>query len=257
MLEKTKIKQIIKKLVKLQSFDEELRFLEEDIALIPEEINQQNIVLKDLQTKVEEIKEQTKKIQIEIKEKEIEIQTIEQQVKKHTQELNSVKTNEQYKALLTEISKLNEQKDKLETDVLSLMDELEKENKEILCKEQELKKNKETITKKISDLEQKQKLLQEKLQIKQKERDDFVSSIDKEYLDIYNHISSRKETALSSVNLSENTCNSCNMSLTKQEINEIVKYESFVFCSSCSRILYLAEDLEEIQDTEEDIALSV
>ncbi|MEN3013049.1 MAG: C4-type zinc ribbon domain-containing protein [Endomicrobiia bacterium] len=247
---------VLQKLVKLQKYDEELRLLDEEINTIPLEIkSQENLLLEEQKTK-DEIKERIKKNQVEIKEKEIEIQSIEQQIKKHIQELNSVKTNEQYRALLSEIEKLNAQKDAIETEVLILMEELDKENKELKKEEEKLDKIKNLAEQKIKELKELQQQLKQKFDLKLKEREEFASTIEKKYLDIYNNISSKKENALSAVNFSDNTCEKCNMAITKQEINEIKKYEEFVFCSSCSRILYIAEDIKNIQqNTEEGIAL--
>lgn len=248
---------ILRKLVKLQEYDEELRLLSEEINSIPLEIQNQENELTNIQKSKEEIKEEIKRLHVEIKNKEIEIQTIEQQIKKHTQELNSVKTNEQYKALLSEIEKLNKQKDVIETEILTLMEEVDRKNKELKDEEEKLNKVKGSVEQKIKELREQQQQLIRKFDLKNKEKEDFIANnLDKRYLDIYNNIASKKETALAAVNLSDNTCDKCNMYITKQEINDIRKYEEFVFCSSCSRILYIAEDLKIQQSTEEDIALS-
>lgn len=247
---------VLRKLVKLQQYDEELRLLDEEINAIPIEIQNQENELINTQKIKENIKEEIKKIQIEIKNKEIEIQSIEQQIKKHTQELNSVKTNEQYRALLSEIEKLNKEKDNIEVEVLTLMEEIDKKNKELKEEEEKLNKVKGLVEQKIKELKDYQQQLKQKFELKSKEREEFISNIDKKYLDIYNNIASNKESALAAVSLADNTCEKCNMYITKQEINDIRKYEDFVFCNSCSRILYIAEDLKIQQNTEEDIALS-
>ncbi|MCS7231939.1 MAG: C4-type zinc ribbon domain-containing protein [Elusimicrobiota bacterium] len=246
----------LKKLLKLQSYDEELILLKEEIEAIPIEIQNQESLISQIQKAKDELKEKIKKTQVEIKEKEIEIQSIEQQIKKHTQELNSVKTNEQYRALLNEIERLNQQKDTIETEILILMEELDKKNKELKEEEDRLNNTKNLVEQKIRELKEKHQKLKENFELKNKERNLFASTIDKKYLDIYNNISSKKESALSAVNFSDNTCEKCNMSITKQEINEIRKYEEFIFCSSCSRILYISEDLKDTQQTtKEGIAL--
>jgi len=115
-------------------------------------------------------------------------------------------------------------------------------------KEKEYNQISKEIEKKIVDLKLTQQQLNKQLEELKSQRQNFASQIEKKYLSVYEHISSNKDGALSEVNLNDKSCGKCHMRLTQQEINEISKYEEFVFCESCSRILYIPKDLEKIEN---------
>lgn len=238
--------ELIKKLVKLQRLDEEVFSLEEEINLVPTEIEKLEEEIKNLHKSVESNKESIKSIQLQIKNKELELQSLEQQIKKHTQELNSVKTNEQYKALLAEIEQLNNKKDSIETDIITLMEKIDTEKKAFVNFEKDVSIKRLEIEQSINNLKQKLSNLQSEYEKKKQERQNFISSVDNKYLAIYEKINSNKEGAMSEVVNTGNgySCSKCGMRLTEQEISDISKYTDFVFCNSCSRILYIAQDLE-------------
>lgn len=245
-MENKNFQEIIKKLVKLQHLDDEILSLEEEINLVPLETKKLEEEINQLQKDVELNKENIKTIQVQIKNKEIELQSLEQQVKKHTQELNSVKTNEQYKALLAEIEQINKKKDEIETDIIILMEQVESKKQESLNFEKKVSMRRLEIEQKINELKQKLSDLQLKYEQKKQERKNFVSLIDNRYLSIYEKINHTREGAMSEVVNPGNgySCSKCGMRLTEQEISDIRKYVDFVFCNSCSRILYISQDLE-------------
>lgn len=236
----------LKKLIKLQEYDNSLALLGEEIENIPQEIKKLEEDIKLLQQNISQIKENIKNIQLQIKQRELDLQSVEQQIKKHTQELNSVKTNEQYRALLDEINNLNKQKDKIETEILELMSNLDISNKEFNEKEKIGVQKQKEIEQEIKKLENKKQQLIQQIEEIRKEREKFCLGIEKKYLEIYERITLNRKDALSAVDLSDKSCGKCHMKLTQQEINEISKYEDFVFCETCSRILYIPSDLENL-----------
>ncbi|MCX7941329.1 MAG: hypothetical protein RMJ13_04640 [Elusimicrobiota bacterium] len=242
----------LKKLIQLQIYDQEIIDLEEEINSIPDQISQLEKTIESLQKNLDTDRNQLKDLQLKIKNRELDLQSVEQQIKKHTQELNTVKTNEQYRALLTEIDNLNKQKDQVEIEIIELMETIDKSKAKTAAAEKEFSLKREEIQKQIENLKQKKQNLENTLTEKIKEREDFAKNIQQKFLSQYERIRKSRDGAMSPVVQTERgySCGKCNMRLTEQEISDINKYEEFIFCSSCSRILYIPKDLEEHQNIE-------
>lgn len=232
-----------KKLIELQKIDDEITSLVEQLETIPIEIDKLNQYIQQIQHSIEENKNSIKQIQVSLKQKELDVQTIESQINKHNSELNVVKTNEQYKALLNEIQRLKSEKDKIETEILELLSTQDELLQKIKLSDTELNTKKSDIEKQISDLKKKQQDLEQQKNAKETERQTLAQQIENQYLSTYERIkTNRDNVALSAVR--DKSCSVCNMKLTQQEINEVSKYEEFIFCESCSRILYIPQDFE-------------
>lgn len=233
----------LKKLIELQKKDYEITALSEQLETIPGEIEKLKQYVQQLQHTIEENKNNLKQIQLNLKQKELDIQGIEAQINKHSTELNSVKTNEQYKALLNEIQKLKLDKDRVETEILELLSKQDDASQKIKSYDTEFNTKKTNIEKQISDLKKLQQDIEQQIRQKESERQNIAKQIDKKYLETYEHVRlNRGNIALAPIK--DKSCSVCNMKLTQQEINEVSKYEEFVLCESCSRILYIMEDFE-------------
>ncbi len=233
----------LKKLFNLQNKDIEISSLKEQLESIPISIEKLNQQIQQLQQSVEINKSDLKQIQLQLKQKEGDIRSIEEKINKHNSELNSVKTNEQYKALLNEIQSLKLEKDKIETEILELLSKQDDANNKIKIFDKELNEKKSGIEKQIVELKTQQQVIEQQILQKESERQTLSNDINPKYLEIYEHVRKNRDGIALAI-VKDKACGVCNMRLTQQEINEVSKYEEFILCESCSRILYIQEDLE-------------
>src|SRR3989339_744983 len=119
------------KLIELQDIDSKIDEANNNIEKINNEINFLRETLVKEKEQIESAKKDITSSNILKKEKEVEIASIEGNIKKHNMELNAVKTNDAYKALLTEIETGKNEKLKIEDDLLALMEADEKILKDI------------------------------------------------------------------------------------------------------------------------------
>src|SRR5262245_20548324 len=89
----------IKQLLGLQERDLELDRIEADLAAIPKKIESLKSNIQDAKTALENAKKESTQLQLLRKQKDVDLETREGEVRKHTTELNSVKSNDAYKAL--------------------------------------------------------------------------------------------------------------------------------------------------------------
>lgn len=225
-------------LVELQEMDIDLDRMEEEYTSIPDEIDACKKEIESRKSEVEENRKQSKELMVEQKNLEIEISSKEEAIKKHKMELNTIKTNEQYKILQAEIARAEQEKSVLEDEYLKLIDIIGEKNKLIAGAEQELKSEEARILASIKELEDKSAALEQEINRKKEERGKYVAVVTETILKKYEHIRKGKDGI--AISMIENThCGSCRINLPPQVINEVSKGAWLVFCDNCSRILYL------------------
>ncbi len=226
-------------LLKLQDIDKALDSLEQD----KESISPRREGLRaDIQTLIDQFEETKKGLtdaQVAKKNLELDIDAREQSVQKNNSELNNVKTNEAYKALLTQIDEAKKSKAKLEDEVLELMEKAEQFQKDLKEREKILQQNKGELEKKIAGLDSEEALLESKSVEKKKEREAYVQSLPDGIFQRYEEIRRGRSGFVAVVPVNEMICGGCRTSIPPGTVNEAMKGKDIVSCESCSRLLYV------------------
>ncbi len=228
-------------LVSLQDIDLKLDRLIEEKDSIPGKIESLKERLEQCRKEIEEVKKQLKDIQVRKKEKEIELDDSEQAIKKHQEELNKVKTNEAYQALLKEIGAAKKKKGMLEDEILVLMEEAEDLSSLQKEKVESLKKEEERVHAKEKDLQERSNLIKETITRVQAERDSIAGRITSATIQRYERIR-KKWSGLAIARTKGDSCGGCQIKLPPQVINELLQDKDYVICDNCARILYLEKE---------------
>src|SRR5258706_5120570 len=225
-------------LIKLQSFDSAL----EELAVKAEDVNAsilgKNKSLDQLKAGAKAFKEKAAALLLKKKQLEGEAENQEKLVKKHQAELNSLKSNDAYKAMLGEIEAAKKAQYKIEDYILMAMESLEQTEKDLKNHETQMKIDEAKIKSEIQNLESQKNSLLEESKKKKEERDAFASTVPAPLLNQYESIR-RNKGNIAIVPMMNNACSGCRMNLTQNKMIEIKKAKNMVLCDSCSRILYL------------------
>lgn len=226
-------------LIQLQQIDKSIQDLQltseenpRKMKLIDQEIQEVLETHQAFIQEMESLKKQRKSLEREIEE-------YDQKIKKSQVKLMEVKTNKEYKAMLTETDELKRGKSGKEDLLLEFLEKLE----EGVRKEKGLKKNAEAKTAegkiKKDQLEiERQAYEKELLDISQK-RKELTIRIDSPLLKQYEFLKDRlRGVAVAEVR--DGTCLSCHMQIPPQMYNELHRQDKIIPCPSCLRILYLA-----------------
>ncbi len=210
-------------------------------------------VKSDISAKKEEFKEieeERKKLSVERKNLENDLYQCEESIKKHQIELNQVKKNEEFKALLIEIENLKSKKDDIENKILEIIESIEKLEKSISeekkkINEEELEANK-ILSDKESEIKKTKIYLEELISrentIKNEIKDESVKKRietlfkNKNGLAVVKINIKRNETLKSSPE--EYFCSGCNVKLTSSDASSVKKFNTFIICQNCSRLVY-------------------
>lgn len=231
------LKEKLSLLVSLQEKDCAADIVRRCLEEIPGKIEEQKLVMTQLRSEAEEKKKSVVQLQLRRKQKEMELAEKESQIKKHSMELNSVKTNDAYKALLTEIDTGKKEKENLETEILEMMEGIDKESVQAKEIDKELKQKEAEVQAIIAKLEGEQGNLQAEVARFDGERAEYAKQIPQDVLSRYESVrEARSGIAMAPVE-GEN-CGVCHMQVRPQVINDICKGQDIQACDSCMRILY-------------------
>lgn len=225
-------------LIEIQEIDKVIGSLNKRKKSIPEQIEKIRNFIEEEKKKVEQSKKELSQLQIERKNKEIDLDVKEQTIRKHLTELNLVKTNEAYRALLAEIEKSKIEKSQVEDDILEFMEKIENLTLGIKGMEKETREKEEKSTEEIRTLEEELANVSEELTKEEDKRKGYLEKISPSLFNRYERIREIKE-GLAVVPIEEGYCGGCRMLLPPHLINEVYKNQTIITCEICSRILYL------------------
>ncbi|SRR3989339_1001584 len=231
------LKENLKMLIALQDKDSAVDKLKQRTQAIPLNIEEQNNLLSQFKSDFEDTKKRLTQLQLQRKEKELELESKENEIRKHGGELNAIKTNEAYRALLSEIDRCKAEKTALEDTILNIMEETEREAASIKDKENMFKQKEAEVKTLISSLEGEQAKLNADIAAAENERNEFATHIPADLLKHYEYIRAAR-SGFAIVPVEGENCSGCHFTLRPQEINDVFKGQQLVFCDSCSRILY-------------------
>jgi predicted nucleic acid-binding Zn-ribbon protein len=230
------LKQALDVLFELQKYDSVIEKINDDIKNAPLLIKSKNA---DLDNKKQEA-ELKKKTFVEInsirKEKESNLAAKEQAIDKRSVELNSVKSNDTYKAILLEIEKAKADKSCIEDEILDLLMKIDLETASLKKVEIDLKEFESKTKNEIDEIANSVVKLKDEIKTIESKRENLKSSIDAGLLSHYERV--RQGNGGHGICLVEkDACSICGNVLRPQLINQLRKGVDLIFCDNCSRIL--------------------
>lgn len=224
------------KLAQLQRLDSEIKqitlFLERTPPLILEidqKIEQSSQVAASAQGKMVGSQKKRRDLEAEIKD-------IKDHISKYKRQLNEVKTNKEYTALLKEIENSQKKVDRLEEDVIVemlLADDIQKEIKEA---GQKFAQTKEKFSQEKEAIFRKKKEQEEKAAKLNQDKEALLPQIAPEQVSLYLKIFRKKAGVVLSP-VTGDFCSMCHMRIRPQVLNELRDTRKLILCENCGRIL--------------------
>lgn len=233
------INEEIEKLKKLQNIDNEIFEKEGEINLFPEKEKALKREIENIEKEIKETKNDLKKIQLDRKEKELEVKSYEEEKNKLNKQLDNVKTNKEYEALLIEIANIKKKISDIEEEILILMEKEDEILKKEKILEEELKKKKEDILQKIEKEKIEVENLKKEIEKKRMEREEIVKEIDFSLYNLYEKIRKSKKDNIAIVKVENGICGGCFIALPTHIIEKVKRKKEITQCENCSRILYI------------------
>lgn len=225
-------------LIRLQTMDAAVDELQEQAAALLPLIQSKMQAAEKLKTDLKTAKESLSSNQLKKKQLEGEAEAKEKLVQKHQSELNSLKSNDAYKAMLGEIQAAKQDVSRIEDQILVAMEAIESDDRKYKELEQKFKQDESAIKMEIQSLETQKNNFLSQASTKKSERDAFASSIPAASLSQYDTIREQRGGLAIVPLLNKLSCGGCRMGLPPAKVNDVVKGKSVVLCDTCNRILY-------------------
>ncbi len=224
-------------LIELQRVDAESQAVSSLLDVIPAKIEAIDQSIKSASDIVGQAKDKLSANQKKRRDLEGEVKTIKEHLAKFKRQLNDVKTNKEYTALLKEIGEAQRKADKIEEDILNEMisaDDIEKEIKTANVRkaeeERRLQKEKEAILAERAQMDK-------RLAALGRERETLRPQIPPDQIRLYDRVAKKmKGVAMSPV--TDDFCSLCQLRIRPQMLNDIMEMNKVITCEACSRILY-------------------
>ncbi len=230
------------KLLLVQAQDKETDGIRRRLAQIPEEVASLRAETLGGKTRLEAAKDKAQKLQLKRKERELEMGQKEAGIKKHQLDLNAVKTNDAFKALLKEIEEAKKSIGDLETEILTIMDEVDAAAKEEKAALADFKAFEARQNEAVKVLEARSAELEAALAASEDRRKALMESVPAELSAKYDKTRERR-AGIGISRIEGNLCTECRMILPPQTIINVKKGHTIEFCDSCQRILHDVQTL--------------
>ena len=228
----------------------ELKVIDFEIYKHTKELEEKPVYVEVLKNKYEEkkvhfseLEDLYKKVQLERKEKELDLASKEGEIVKANAQLSQLKTNKEYQAKITEIANINSDKSLIEEKILLSFDKADSVKAEIEKEKEFLAQEEKKYLSEKKNVEDEIKVIRDKVNVLNSKRNQLTPGIDKNVLYRYEKILASRE-GLAIVPVDGDICGGCFMSVPAQVVNEIKMYKEIIYCETCSRILYLEEDIQ-------------
>jgi len=226
----------IENLLKLQDTDKEIRRLQDEVAEFPKRVAVIEQKLAGTKAQLEKAQAAVKADEAARRKYDTAINDLRGKISKYRDQSLSVKTNDQYKALLHEIQFAEKEIAANEDKILEMMVNADARDKEVKSAQAELKAE----TAEIEKEKEAARLLtakDEKLLAEWRaRRDELRTGVNDDLLRHYERVSKFRGSGISEVR--DQQCMACRVKLRPQTYNEVRSGQQTIVCDSCQRILY-------------------
>ncbi len=240
-MDSVNLKNQLESLIKLQAVDKEIYSLNLEKTAIPLKIKEAQACFEAKKQGLSNLENESLDLQKQKKDRELELGSNEENAKKLQGQLFQLKTNKDYQTMQQQIKGVKADSSVIEDKILQIMEQIdvvksdiEKEKLKVQAEEKVFNEEKNKINERIKEID-------DRLSQLDSQRKQNIPNIDPKLLVQYEKILNNRE-GLAIVEVKNNCCQGCNMSMPPQVINQIKMYGDIVICELCSRILYVEDN---------------
>jgi len=227
----------IQKLIDLQQIDSRVAALRAEVAALPKEVAQIEAKLAGSKARVESAQAGIKADESARRKHESDIKDQQEKISKYRDQSLKVKTNQEYKALLSEIEHAEAEISKLEDKILEIMVAADSRKEGQKQAEATLKADTAENEKEKEHARQQTALDEKELAELMEQRQQLRIGIGEDTLRHYDRVLKLRGSALSPVHDNQ-MCGVCRVILRPQVYQDVMKGDEIMSCDYCHRILY-------------------
>lgn len=195
-------------------------------------VAKQEQALKDAQESVKQVKAANH-------DREVSLKATHQQLVKYERQLNDMKTPKEVEAMQTEITNAKTHIGELEELILLGLNEIDERVAKLPVVEEQFKKAKNDFAGFDAEMKERAERLQGEYKLAADELKKIEPQVPSTVRPLFDRlVKAHDADALAQVKERDRMCGQCQMAVTAQYINEMIKGQ-FVCCNNCGRALYL------------------
>lgn len=240
---------VLDALHRLQEVELQLSELKQRIGAKARAVKAQEARIATLNADLEVHRKALRDRQVECDRLQLDIRSSEERVAKLRLALNTSKTNKEYSSVLSQLNTDKADIAKVEERALTLMGEIDKAKQALAAEESKVNIERGRLADLVRLAGEYEQQVADRLRKLTAEREQAAAAVPEKALHIFTRMADKHEgQALAEVvrtnpRKEEFVCGGCNMSVTLQQVNEIVARDEPVFCKTCGRILYIARQV--------------
>jgi len=225
------------KLIELQQLDLRIAALRAEVAALPKQVAQIEAKLAGSKTKVEASQAAMKADDSARRKHESDIKDQQEKISKYRDQSLKVKTNQEYKALLSEIQHAEAEIARLEDKILEIM--VAADSRKETLKQAEATLKADTTENEKEKEHARQQTAQDEREMADigERRQKLRGGIGEDTLRHYDRVLKLRGSALAPVHDNQ-MCGICRVILRPQVYQDVMKGEDIIACDSCQRMLY-------------------
>ncbi|MBZ5630396.1 MAG: hypothetical protein LAO06_16170 [Acidobacteriia bacterium] len=226
----------LQNLKELQAADREIARLSQEIASLPRRVAVIEAKLADSKGRKEKASAAIKAGDVARRKFETQIQDLQLKISKYRDQMLAVKTNQEYKALTSEVEFAQQHVREAEDKILEGMVAAESLETDLKKAEAELKAETAEIEKEKAEARLRTEIAEKEMAEWKSKRDQVRATITPDTLRHYDRVLKLRGSALAEA--ADHKCSACQVMLRPQVYNDVRTNEQFIICDSCHRILW-------------------
>lgn len=227
----------LERLLAVQDMDMKIVEMERRKEEIPRRRAEAAGEIVDLEGEKAAREEALERVRLERRHRESDLESREERLERYERQLNDVKTNVAYSALLTEIQTTKREIREIEDQVLTLMEQREEHETRLEEIESGLAERREAARDVLEALETEEREIEAALEEARGEREEVAGDVDPELYRVYDRLR-RRQRFPALVPLRGQACGACYGRLPPQVVHEVTHDGALRACESCGVVVY-------------------
>ncbi len=229
-------------LIELQHADAEIARLRAEIAALPKRVAVIEEKLAGSKAQLETAKAALKTDEANRRKYEGEIQNLRQKISKYRDQMLGVKTNQEYRALGTEVEFAEKGISGFEDKILETMLDADDKDRDLKSAEIDLKAHTAEIEKEKAEARAVTAKDEKALAEWNAKRDEYRTGVSADILRHYDRVLTFRGSGIAEAR--DHKCSACQVMLRPQVYSDVMTNERIMVCDSCNRILYFVPTVE-------------
>ncbi len=229
----------------LQDLELQITDIRRQLAAKERSVQRQATKLREAEQTLATERDELRRVQMEQDELDLDLKARDANVTRLRDTLNSVRTNKEYAALLSQLNNEKADKSRLESRAFELLENVEAKKRTFTEHEQAVQQEARRLATLETQLAHAKGSFADRLNTLERERDKAAEQLDGKALELFNRISERYEGEVMARVIQvhprrqEFLCEGCNMGLAAERANLLMTRDELITCDNCGRILYM------------------